>query len=372
MNNLIQILNLEGNHYQMGYQHGHQVLPLRSLVIHAVEARLAQIQADRPDETFVALVERTRQVLETADPPTLAFIRGQADGLELDFEWLLNYSLVNFLRDALTTRARPDGFLSDGEVYEGCSVWAASGSATTRRRPILVKNRDYRLEHLVLQVVVRARPARGYPYLYITSAGNPGVFVAGLNQAGLAVADTHVPCPDVGPGLPTFALSMHLLEEQHSVPAALAYLQSVPRLGRNNLVLADAGGNLAVFENGHSHSEILETKAGFLVCTNHFNSEAMRGCFVDTEPKPFRGNTYHRYQKIQRELSHAYGRIGLALARRLMSSHDGPLASLCRHPEAGEGASTISNIILLPSRRRILYGHGQPCQSSYRMIDCLG
>lgn len=359
-------ISLSGSHYEMGYQHGQQVLPLRPQIIQAVQARLRQIEQDRPDAAFTGLVEETRRLLSEADPATYEFIQGQADSLGIAFDWLLNYNLVNFLRDALTTRS-PGGLAGS----EGCTAWAASGPATADGLPILVKNRDYRLEHLPLQIVVRARPTSGYCYTYVTSAGNPGVFVAGINEAGLAVADTHVPCPDVGPGLPTFALSMHLLEEQSTVSAALAYLERTPRLGRNNLILADARGHMAVFENGHSSYAILQAETGFLISTNHFNSPELKDCFVDTEPEALRGNTFRRYQKVWGELTTAYGQIDLATAKRLMAAHDGPLASLCRHPSLEAGSSTLCTIFLLPAQRRLLYGHGLPCQCSYRSFDCL-
>lgn len=361
---------LAGSHYDMGYQHGQQVWPLRPQIIQAIQARVRQVEQDQPDAAFIALVDETRRFLGDADPATYDFIRGQADSLELEFDWLLNYNLVNFLRDALTPRSSSS---RPGRSWgsEGCTAWAASGPATADGLPILVKNRDYRLDHLPLQVVVRARPASGYCYTYVTSAGNPGVFVAGINEAGLAVADTHVPCPDVGPGLPTFALSMHLLEEQSSVSAALAYLERTPRLGRNNLILADAWGHLAVFENGNSSYAVIQAEAGFLISTNHFNSPELKDCFVDTEPKPLRGNTYRRYQKVWKELTAAFGRIELAMAQRLMAAHDGPLASLCRHPSPESGSSTLCTIFLLPAQRRLLYGRGLPCQCSYRSFDCL-
>jgi hypothetical protein len=235
---------------------------------------------------------------------------------------------------------------------------------------MLVKNREYRLEHLPLQVVVRAKPTSGYGHIYVTSAGNPGVFVAGLNEVGLAVADTHVPCPDVGPGLPTFALSMHLLEEQRTVASALAYLQRTPRLGRNNLLLVDAGGDMAVFENGHGRAAVVRPDADILVAANHFNSPLLRDCFVDTEPPPLQGNTFHRYRKVMEALTASHGRIDLAGAKALMRSHDGPLASLCRHPMPESASSTISTTILLPARRRIHFCHGQPCQASYAILEC--
>lgn len=365
MNNSVSVapwyICLAGNHYQMGLEHGRQVRPLRRYIMRAIKARLARIAQDNPGPAFEKLVARTRQVLEATDRPTINFIRGQANGLNLEFDDLLHYNLVNFLRDALITRGD-----TLPEPADGCTTWAASGPATIDGRPLLVKNRDYHLEHLPLQVVVRAKPANGYSYIYVTSAGNPGVFVAGFNEAGLAVADTHVPCPDVGPGLPTFALSMHILEEHRTVVSALAYLQTTPRLGRNNLLLADAAGHLAVFENGHRRSAVLQTDAGFLVATNHFNSLVLKDCFVDTSRPALQGNTFYRYQKVSAALRSAFGRIDAGLAKQLMASHNGPLASICRHPVLETDTSTISAMILLPVQRKLLFCHGLPCRSAYR------
>lgn len=354
-----QVIEVKGDHYQMGYQHGRQVMPLRPQIITAMEARFAQLEQDGADAAFAAMVEATRQVLERVDPATIALVRGLADGLALNFERLLRYNLVAFLRDALVTRKRLNG------PSEGCTTWAASGSATVDGQPILTKNRDYRLEHLPLQVVVRAEPGQGYRYTFVTSAGSPGVFVAGFNEAGLAVADSHVSSSDVGPGLPTYALSMHLLEKHRSVRSALDYLHAAPRLGRNNLLLADAGGDIALFEIGHHHSAVVEAEAGLLVNTNHYRSPAMQPYFVDTDPPARRGNTFERYQTAQERLSGAYGRIDLTLAQQLMAAHANGLGSLCCHPSPASETATIGAMIFLPARRRMLFCHGQPCQGEY-------
>jgi isopenicillin-N N-acyltransferase-like protein len=359
MSNLFRVITVKGDHYQMGYQHGRQVSSLRHQVVAAMEARFAQLEQDGADAAFAALVEETRQVMETVDLATVALVRGLADGLGLDFDRLLRYNLVAFLRDALVTRKILSG------PSEGCTTWAATGPATADGRPILAKNRDYRLEHLPLQVVVRAEPVRGYRYTFVTSAGSPGVFVAGFNETGLAVADTHVSSTDVGPGLPAYALSMHLLEEHHSVRSALAYLQSTPRLGRNNLLLADAGGDVALFEIGHRHSAVVEAAAGLLVNTNHYLSPAMQPYFVDTDPPARRGNTFQRYQKTKDSLTSAYGRIDLTLAKQLMAVHTDGLGSLCCHPSPASETATIAAMIFLPAQRRMFFCHGQPCQGEY-------
>jgi predicted choloylglycine hydrolase len=350
-------LTLQGDHRAMGRQQGFQVMELRPLIARAIEARFNQIQRDGPDARFETLLRETREVLETCGAPLLALIRGQAEALEFEFETLLRYDLVSYLRDDLVTRKPPS--------TEGCTTWAATGSATAGGQPILVKNRDYRLEHLPLQVVIRATPASGYRYVCNGSAGSPGVFCAGINQTGLAVADTHVCSTDLGPGLPDYALMMHLLEKHDTVSSAVDYLRSVPRLGRNNLILADARGHLAVFEIGHRSYGFFETHDGTLVNTNHFVSPEMRDCFVDTNPPATRGNSFHRYEKVTRELDATCGHIDVPFAQRLMATHNGPLASICRHPMVGSKSATLSASIFLPVQRKMLFCYGLPCQGRY-------
>jgi len=358
-------LILQGDHYAMGRQHGHQVRRLRPLIAEAIKARFSQIEQDGPDARFEALLQETREFLQEFDAPLLAMLRGQAEALEFEFDTLLRYDLATYLRDDLVTRKRFDGAHHKPPGTEGCTTWAATGSATERGQPILVKNRDNRLELLPIQIVIDATPDSGYRYVCSSSAGKPGVSCAGINEAGLAVADTHVCSTDLGPGLPDYALMMHILEAHDSVSSAVDYLRSVPRLGRNNLVLADARGHLAVFEIGHRSYGVFETHDGTLVNTNHFVRSELRDCFVDTNPLPMRGNSFHRYEKVTRELNAAFGQIDVPFAQRLMAAHGSPLTSICRHQMEGSNSATISTSIFLPAQQTMLFCHGLPCQGQY-------
>jgi isopenicillin-N N-acyltransferase-like protein len=354
-------LRLQGDPYTMGRQHGQQVHHLRPQIAAAIDLRFRQLEEDNPDAHFATLVQETHALLEEIDAPLLAMIRGQAEALGFEFDVLLRYNLVAFLRDDLLVRRVM--------TREGCTTWAASGSATAGREPLLAKNRDYRPEHLSLQNVVHARPDTGYPYLYVSSAGSPGVFSSGINQAGLAVADTHVFCSDLGPGLPSYALMMHILEEHERVSSALDYLRAVPRLGRNNLILADPSGHLAVFEGGHTRYGLFEKHDGALVNTNHFVSDEMRTFFVEVDPPPARRRSLGRYQAVSQALARAQGRIDVALAQQLAATHDGPLNSICRHPAADTNTMTISASIFLPRQRQMLFCHGLPCQGCFHLFS---
>ncbi len=352
---------VQGDHYSMGRQHGQQVRSLRPAILEAMAARQHQIEGDGADERFETLVRDTADVMAAADPECVALVRGQAEALEIDFHALMRYGLTSYLRDDLLTRRPPAG--------EGCTTWAASGVSTADGRPILVKNRDYRLEHLRLQIVVRARPARGYEYCFVGSAGSPGVFSGGINAAGLAVADTHVSSTDLGPGLPDYALMMRLLEEHDSVASALDYLRAAPRLGRNNLILADAAGALAVFEIGHRRFGLRETRAGVLVNTNHFVSSDLEQSCVEVESPSMQGNSQARHRRVTAALAQAHGQIDETLAKALMAAHAGPLDSICRHPAPGSETATISCSIFRPAERRMAFCHGLPCEGGYDAYD---
>jgi predicted choloylglycine hydrolase len=364
----IPLITIGGTHYEMGRQHGHQVGRLRPLIVEAIKARFAQIKSDGPDERFESLVRETTEVLREVDPPILEMIRGQAEALGLEFDTLLCYDLVSYLRDDLLTRRTANS------ADEGCTTWAAVGSATADGEPLLVKNRDYRPEHLPLQIFVTATPTVGYRYVYGSSAGSPGVFNSGMNERGLAIADTHVCSTDIGPGLPDYSLMMHILEAHDTVRSALDYLSSVSRMGRNNLILADsaqqccAGGDLAVVELGYHNLAIVEAQNDIVVNTNHFVSPSLKDSFVDRKRPPVKGNTFHRYDLVRRELEAAHGSINVAFAQRLMATHAGPLASVCRHLELSGQSATISTTIYQPARRTLRFCHGYPCESPYHTI----
>jgi isopenicillin-N N-acyltransferase-like protein len=350
-------LSLQGDHYSMGRQHGHQVRHLLPPIADLIAARLREVEALSPDAHFQALYQETRELIEEIDRPLSDLIRGQADALGIEFDTLLRCNLAGNLSDGLIIRKHLGNM--------DCTTWAAAGLATAGGRPILAKNRDSSPEHLRLQCVIRARPESGYRYLYISSAGCPGVYCAGLNQAGLAVADTHVYSTDLGPGLPDYSLMMHILESHDTVSSAIDYLRSVPRLGRHNLILADTHASLAIFEIGHRTFGLREASNGTLVSTNHFVSPEMQASFVDVAPAEERGSSQQRFGRTIQKLDAAFGHIDVAMAQRLMASHDGPLASICCHPKANGGSSTISTGIFLPAQQQMLFCHGLPCQGHW-------
>ncbi len=353
----MRILELAGTHYEMGRQHGRQVRDLRPLLLRAIEERLGKLRQAGAETRPWA--EELLAAWKEIAPTTLEMLKGIAEALRLDWEPFCQYTVASYLEDRSTGAAQA----------EGCTVWAAAGAVTHDGAPILAKNRDYRLAHLPLQCLARARPAAGYPYVYVTSAGSPAVFSSGMNEAGLAVADTHVTSLDIGPGLARYSIEMELLEHHDTVQSALDYLRNVPHLGDGTLVLADTTGDLAVFETGHTHCGVVRSKDDFVVSTNHFVTKRLRDLWVDSNPPQLRGNSQGRHARVTTALQVTRGRVNAGWAQELMTTHGGPQEAICRHPERQPRSGTISTVIFSPAEGILYFANGQPCQADFRRLS---
>lgn len=353
----MRILELAGTHYEMGQQHGYQVRDLRPFLLQAIEERLAKLaQAGAEIQPWT---EELLAAWRAITPSTVEMLKGIADALALDWEPFFRYTVASYLED------RSEG-IAQGE---GCTAWAATGTVTRDGAPILAKNRDYRSTHLPLQCLARAHPAKGYRYAYVTSAGSPAVFSSGMNEAGLAVADTHVRSLDIGPGMARYSIEMELLEHLDSVQSALDYVRDISHLGDGTLVLADASGDLAVFEAGHTHHGVVRREDGFVVSTNHFVTQPLCDLWVDRNPPELRGNSQGRYAKITAALRTAEGGVDVRWAQALMASHGGLQKAICRHPELQPHSATISTVIFVPGDGILYFANSQPCHADLRLLD---
>lgn len=350
---MIRILNLAGTDYTIGQQHGAQVAHLRPQIQAAMKVRLAALR--QKNLSLEPYLEETTRVWEAHAPGTLAMLHGISDSLALPWEQFFPYTIASYLTD----RLKPIG------QQEGCTSWAAAGEVTRDGTPILVKNRDYRPDHLPLQSLARIKPTSGHAYLCLTSAGSPGVFSSGINEAGLVAADTHVVSKDIGPGIARYSLMMQILERFSTTAEATAYIKSVPHFGDGTVVLADAQGNLAAVELAHSVQAIRFPTKDFVVSTNHFSAPETASCWVDTNPPRLAGNSLARRQVVEASLQADFGKVDVAWAQSLMARHGDDLSAICRHPETDAHSVSISSVIFLPGQASLYVTNGLPCQTPF-------
>jgi predicted choloylglycine hydrolase len=352
---MLRTLNLSGDAYSLGQQHGAQIADLRPHILRALELRLAALR--QKDIPLADYMDEVAQVWEIHTPDTLAMLHGMAGSLSLPWEDYFTYTIASYLTDRL----------KDQQHFEGCTTCAAAGESTRDGAPLLVKNRDYRPDHKMLQCLAQIKPAHGHPYLCLTSAGSPGVFSSGMNATGLAVADTHVSSNDIGSGIARYSLMMHLLEQCSRVSEAMGYLATVPHFGDGTVILADAQGDMAVFELAHSVQAVRRPSNGFLVSTNHFSAPETKTHWVDSNPPRLQGNSQARRHRVEAALLESLGQVDVPWAQALMAQHGDDLSAICRHPEVEAHAVTISTVIFLPQQVCLYVADGLPCQTPFEL-----
>ena len=338
----------------MGWQHGRQVEDLRSHILTAMQHRLASL--DKLQGYIQPTLKELSDLWELAARPTMDMLHGIAEALSFGWEPFFRYTVASYLTDRAAF----------SKPAEGCTVWAAAAPLTKLGKPLMAKNRDYRPDHQGLQCLAHARPIDGYDYLYLTSAGSPGVFSSGMNEMGLAVADTHVSSSDIGPGLARYSVMMEILEHHSQVSSAIQFLTGVTHLGDGTLTLIDADGQMAVFETGHSRTGIVRPENGFVVSTNHYVTPGLASHWLENNAAALRGNSQARQSRIKEALHSSRHLVDVAWAKKCMAQHGTQLDAICRHPEMESDAVTISTIVFQPMARRLSIANGFPCQSEFQ------
>jgi len=293
-------------------------------------------------------------LLKQRFPGITEWVEGMASKLGIPAKELFLFSIGGYFSDmAHAFDLRRDG----------CSTFSLSHSD---QGPIIAKNRDSKSAYGPWQVAVRVRPQKGFGYLSMTTYGVPGVNSSGMNEHGLAVADTHVPSSDIGPGLPRFALTEKILTQCTRVDEALGMIMKEPLMGRGNLVLADAQGALGVAELGHRRRAVRSCTSGYLINTNHFTDPLLQSAFLETNPVSLKGTSEARYSRLSELLS--TGGHTLAGAKQIMAYHGGTLDSLCRHEEMEPPHRTISTVLYLSQQRKMIFFGGYPCMAQYQEL----
>jgi isopenicillin-N N-acyltransferase-like protein len=352
---MLRVLNLSGNAHAIGQQHGVQVGDLRLQIVAAMKVRLAALR--QKNISLEPYLEEIAQIWEVHAPGTLAILHGMSASLELPWEQYFIYTIASYLTDRLKALEHPDG----------CTSWAAAGVATRDGAPIMAKNRDYRPDHQPLQCLARIKPAHGHTYLCLTSAGSPGVFSSGINEAGLAVADTHVVSNNIGPGIARYSLMMQILERLSTTAEAISYIKTVPHFGDGTIVLADAQGNLAAIELAHSAQAVRTPVKDYIVSTNHFSAPETSRYWVENNPPRLAGNSLVRRRVVEVSIEADFGKVDTAWAQALMARHGDDLGAICRHPEMDAHSVSISAVIFLPRQASLYVTNGLPCQTPFEL-----
>jgi len=161
------------------------------------------------------------------------------------------------------------------QISTACSTF---GGMTPDGHPVLAKTDDILASQRGMNVLQFAYPNNGQAHAKFHFGGTPMVS-AGLNAAGLSVALTGIPGPNVEEvGVPGgLYLVNHLLLKCASVAEALEALSSLPINSYGcSLLMADRKGNITLVEkNALGTSQLPPTDKGWFLHTNHILDSRM-------------------------------------------------------------------------------------------------
>ena len=300
----------------------------------ALAARLETIRIDRD------FIDRQHAFAQAHCAGDMAEIDGIAQGYAVDPLDLFIYLHA--------------GILGDLGAYQGdgCSVLAMPHPQGGAR---IAKNRDFRGDHAPLQMVaLHEGPDMPHAWLSLGSLGAPGAYSSGINDAGLAVADTQTSVRNHAPGWLRYFVMTRILSVCADVKAAVAMLRELRHVGGGCLVLADRQGVTAAVElacNGIA----VEWGDRSVARTNHFVQLADENLVRSGDC--MQASSQERLERLRAALESGMG----CNPQALMASHGGDgRPALCRHGE-DDDAHTLSLACLETGAPALSVAFGPPC-----------
>lgn len=353
-------LHLAGTAYQRGRAQATLCPNQASFVRAAVATRLAAARDALAIPEVQALIHGQREYTERYYPAILEEMQGIADGFSLGIDTLFEYLHCAIASDLAWTAEH---------VPEGCTSFAA---AHEELGAIVVKNRDYRPEHIPIQRVFHHTDPtwNGHEIICVGSLGSPGNFSSGINSDGLAITDTNSRTSDHGVGMNRYFLLTWILVHCATVAEALDGIRGMSHTGGGLLILGDAGGNVAAVELGHRSVGIEKRSGSWVGRANHFVSPTMAAANLRT---PFYDasdcNSERRHATLQTLLSRRATSLDAAGAAAIAAYHGGQGDEhFCRHGGADLG-HTISCSLYATRAPSLAFTDGNPCTPDWRAFS---
>lgn len=283
-------------------------------------------------------------------PDQLEEVRGYADGLGADFEYIFDIHFGAYV-----------GALME---QQSCSN---VGFRESPNGPLLGGNLDDDPGY----IVQTTRREGAYAHVGIVWPGWLSYW-GGVNEHGLAVSGssarvlkTAPPVPQKPPAFHSVYTARLVVETCRDVPEAIELLKQPGIAGHGNHIMVDAAGNGVVVETHKPTGPYLADRGwepgGWICCGNFFFSEFT----VDEAAVSGFEGLAERANRVR--IMEAFGRrsevegASIELLQELCATHDGPghgLGGICNQ-------NNVCSVISLPRERRVLVAERFPCVNKY-------
>lgn len=305
-------------------------------------------QARRMGASYAAAIEHYA-------PDLLEEMRGLAEGSGFALE------------DILALNARSEIALS-ARLVDGCTAFAAFGSATTSGEVLLCQNWDWRASQRDAFTVVEIERVDGPSITMLTEGGIVGKI--GFNAAGLGVCLNALVTDQMrGDGVPLHVVLRRILESKN-LGDAIEAVATGPVASAANYLVAQAGSESVNIEAVPSDFDVLLPEHDVLCHTNHICS--LRLSEVRDLGKYVLPDSYPRLARAHRLLRERRGSICVETAMEILRDRsNGPDAISRREdPKDAEGKrlQTVFSVIMNLSKGTAHITDGPPDSSDYILL----
>ncbi len=342
-----KVLIVSGDSYHQGLQQGEMFKNEIEFNIKSVHNQLSTSKFSM--SKYLDLIKKNFDFLASSCPDLVQEMKGISDGSGISLEKIIEINVPAYFM----TKYLPNE----------CSMILARENATLDHKTYLIKNRDMRFP--TKQVVIEHHYEDGSIITEVNGAGIVTYPANGLNNKGLAIATTGFWSPKVKINLDDISnshifINIHLLLNScTTVNDVIQRIQHMPRMNGLNIIAAD-----------HKSAAIIETMKdniavefvndyGILFRTNHYVCSNHIKFNPSYEEYP---STFERYNRIKYLLGECDDKVRFQDLLRILSDHaNGPVNSICRHPNTEATAETDSSSLIVLEDQEMWTTFGNPC-----------
>lgn len=384
---MVYKIEVEGSHYEMGFQQGSQVKKIwermydETLKSDLVAGAVPKIIP--PALVFKLLgwvsKKKLKPILLKHSPKQDDALLGLAKGLQIK----KNLSYATNLIEIVT--GHPRLTMKWPAAYKGliaCTQLFALSPSTADGNDYLARNYDFPNLLQEYQMVRIAKPNEGYKNITMTQVCIVGAH-QGMNEKGLSVAENYgrswkKEYDDYRlDGAPGAIIVQEVLEKCATTAEAIEFITNYPRRGNGaHFGILDKEGNACLIETTASRHAFRYPDDGILVHTNLYLTDELKEANTPKEVKwkvskmdrPYYWSPERRYARAYELMQKMKGKLNREEIYKILSDHNNREPdddTVCTHGETG---STLATITSIPKKLEFWVTDSRPCESQQELF----
>lgn len=362
---LMPLLNLQGDPYERGRQHGRD---LAGAIAENIQTYLARFAASGLDaEAARREGHNWVDVTRRQNPDYAEEMRGIADGSELPLGDIVMLNVRYEITFGLFLKESQEADIATvADDTDGCSTFGVMPEASASGHTILGQNWDWLAGVYGRCAVLRVRRDDGPDFICFTEAGIVGGKM-GVNEHGIGLVENGLVSDHDGKNAYEKPFHMRCREilDAPSFDLAMLPIVETRRVCSANFVVGHTDGEIIDLETSPDQVSYHYPVDGIVTHSNHF-LDPRHG---PSQMERLSPSTLYRANRLDRLLRKDTGRLDIPEFRAALSDHFGSPNAICRHPNEAqpEARRTMTNAaVVIDLAERVMHvANGPPCCNDF-------